>query len=479
MIELTMVGSKKTITRFAPSPTGDLHIGGLRTALYSYALAKQNSGKFILRIEDTDQKRYVKDSEKRIMDDLKDYGLTWDEGPIFQSQRNDIYKKYIQQLIDKDLVYYCFCTKDRLEEVRQSQRKNHQQPKYDKHCLSLSKDQIEENLKSKTPYTIRLNVPQGKIISFNDIIRGQVKFNTDQIDDQILIKTDGVPTYHFAAIVDDHLMEVTHIFRGEEWLSSTPKHILLYQNFNWEVPQFGHLSVFLAEGGEKGKMSKRQGATQARQFLEEGYLPEAILNFLMLLGWNPGTEQEYFSLQDFVKEFNVTKLNKKSVVFDRKKLSYFNGYYIRQKNDQQLFKVLRPFVSKKIDNQVLKKLLPLLKKRILVLKEADELLAFLYQDKDYSSDLFIQKKIDLELAKEILPAIKDLFNQSKDWTFDKLQPALLDLIKKNNWHVGNFFMVLRIAVCASPFTLPIVELLPVLGKEATLKKIDIAFSKLK
>ena len=473
-----MTDPKKIKTRFAPSPTGDLHIGGLRTALYSYALAKQNKGQFILRIEDTDQKRYVKDAEKRIVEDLENYGLSWDQGPFFQSQRQDIYQKHIQELIDKGLVYYCFCTKERLEELRQSQRQKHQQPKYDKHCLSLSKEEIADNLKNKVPYVIRFNITPGQKISFTDLIRGPIEFNSDQLDDQVLIKTDGTPTYHFAAVVDDHLMEITHIFRGEEWLSSTPKHILLYQAFDWPIPQFGHLSVFLAEGGQKGKMSKRQGATQARQFIEEGYLPEAVLNFLMLLGWNPGTEKEYFTLQEFVKEFDTNKLNKKSVVFDRKKLAYFNGHYLRQKDNQQLFKSLRPFLSSKINDSTLKDLIPLLKERILTLKDADPLVDFLYQDKEYSQQLFLDKKLDLKITKEMLLAIKDLFQENKDWTFDQLQPALLALLKEKDWHTGNFFMALRIAICASPFTLPIVELLPILGKEESLKKIDLALSKL-
>jgi len=477
MIKLAMIDTKNVRTRFAPSPTGELHIGGIRTALYSYALARQNGGQFILRIEDTDQKRYVSESENRIMADLKAYGITWDEGPFFQTQRLDIYQKYIKELLDKGLAYYCFCTKERLEQVRESQKTNHQQPKYDKHCLSLTKEEIQKNLDQKIPYTIRLNIPANKTLSFTDIIRGLIKFNTNEIDDQVLIKNDGIPTYHFASIIDDHLMDITHIFRGEEWLSSTPKHILLYQYFGWEMPAIGHLSVFLAEGEQKGKMSKRQGSTQARQFLEEGYLPEATLNFLMLLGWNPGDEREFFTLDEFVKAFDVNKLNKKSVVFDRTKLAYFNGYYLRQKTNQELFDLLKPFIPRS-DTQTLNNLIPLLKERISTLKSATEMTNFIFEDVNYSSDLFIQKKIELSLAKEILISIKDLLNSLESFEFTVLQTKLLELIKTNNWNTGQFFMVLRIAICGSPFTLPIVEVLPILGKEKTLKKIDISLNKL-
>jgi len=253
MLKLAMIDTKIVRTRFAPSPTGELHIGGIRTALYDYALAHQNGGQFILRIEDTDQTRYVSGAEDRIMADLKDFGLNWDEGPFFQSKRLDIYQKYIKELINKGLAYYCFCTKDRLENLRQSQKDNHQQPKYDKHCLSLTKEEIQKNLDQKIPYVIRLNVPANQTVSFTDLIRGPISFNTNEVDDQVLIKTDGIPTYHFAAVVDDHLMNITHVFRGEEWLSSTPKHVLLYQYFGWDMPLIGHLSVFLAEGGQKGK----------------------------------------------------------------------------------------------------------------------------------------------------------------------------------------------------------------------------------
>lgn len=473
MVKSAMTDNKIIRTRFAPSPTGELHIGGIRTALYCYALAHQAGGQFILRIEDTDQKRYVLDSEKRIMEDLKAFDLNWDEGPIFQTERLEIYKKYIQELIDKGHAYYCFCTPDRLEKIREFQKANHQQPKYDKHCLNLSKEEIQKNLDNKIPYTIRLNIPINKTVSFTDLIRGPIKFNTNEIDDQVLIKTDGIPTYHFAAMVDDHLMNITHVFRGEEWLSSTPKHILLYQYFGWEMPQIGHLSVFLAEGGQKGKMSKRQGSTQARQFLAEGYLPEAILNFLMLLGWNPGTDQEFFTLDEFVKVFDITKLNKKAVVFDRTKLAYFNGYYLRQKSDEQLFALFKKFLSKASDDQI-KVLVPVLKERIVKLSDLPLQTKFLFEDVDYDKEILLKKGTDPKLAIDMLQKAKELINKD----FFNLSERILELIKNNNWNVGEFFMVFRVAICGTAFTPPVVECLPALGQEKTLQKINIAILKL-
>lgn len=463
-------------TRFAPSPTGELHIGGIRTALYDYALAHQKGGSFILRIEDTDQKRYVKDSEQRIMEDLKTYGLNWDEGPYFQTQRLDLYQKYIQELLDKGFAYYCFCTPERLEEMRSIQKAQKQISKYDKHCLSLSKEEIEQKLSQKIPYTVRLNVPKNQTVIFNDMIRGKIKFNTNEVDDQVLIKSDGIPTYHFAAVVDDHLMNITHIFRGDEWLTSTPKHILLYQFFGWEPPQIGHLSIFLAEDG-KGKMSKRQGSTQARQFLEEGYLPEAILNFLMLLGWNPGTDQELFTLEEFIQAFDTTKLNKKPVVFDRKKLDYFNGVYIRKKTDQELVSYFKKFLPKATDEQI-NILIPVLKERINKFSDLVDQTKFLFEDVDYEKDLLLKKGTNPQLALDMLNKIKNLLSTLETFDFITLQTNLMDLIKTNNWNVGEFFMVLRVAICGVAFTPPVVECLPALGKEATIKKIDFAISKL-
>jgi glutamyl-tRNA synthetase len=480
-----MFENKTVRTRMAPSPTGEYHIGHIRTLLYNYAFAKKNNGQFIIRIEDTDQKRFVSGAQERILQVIKDYGLSWDEGPdiggpfgpYVQTQRLEIYKKYIQELLDKDLAYYCFCSADRLEKMREIQKINKQIPKYDRCCLKLTKEQIEENLKNNVPYVIRLKVPTNENIIFKDIIRGSIKINTNEIDDQVLVKSDGIPTYHFAAVVDDHLMEITHIIRGDEWISSAPKQILLYRYFGWEVPNYAHLPVFLDPSG-KGKMSKRKGTVSARSFLDEGYLPEALINFLMLLGWNPGDNREFFSLDEFVKEFSLEHLHKKQPIFDRKKLDYFNGYYIRQKTNEELAVLFKKFLPDADDNTI-NQLIPILKERIVKLKDLVDQTKFLFEDVNYEKDLLLQGNITSDQANEFLNKTKDLLNNLQTFDFENLQNKIMDLIKSNNWNTGQFFMVFRVAICGVSFTPPIVECLPILGKEKTIHKIDIALDKLR
>lgn len=467
-------------TRMAPSPTGDIHIGSLRTALYAYAFAKKNNGKFILRIEDTDQKRLVEGSADRALKIFKDFGLVYDEGPdvggdygpYIQTERLDIYQKYIKELLDKNLAYYCFCTEERLTEMRKIQKAAKKVPKYDRHCLNLSPAEIQENLKKGIPYVIRMKIPDNETIVFNDLIRGQIKFNTNDIDDQVLIKSNGIPTYHFAVVVDDHLMKISHVIRAEEWISSTPKHILLYRFFGWEVPQIAHLTVLL-DPTHSGKMSKRHGSVFAQQFLDDGYLPDAILNFLMLLGWNPGTDQELFTLDEFIKEFSVEHLHKKAAIFDRKKLDYFNGLYIRQKSNEELFPYFRKFLPVASDEQI-KILIPVLKDRLIKFSDLPDLTKFIFEDINYDKELLLKKGTSPELAIEMLTKTKELLSD-----FTNLVSRIQNLVSTNAWNTGEFFMVFRVAICGSAFTPPVVECLPALGKEGTLRKIDIALQKLK
>lgn len=466
-------------TRIAPSPTGEYHIGHLRTCLYDYALARKNDGQFVIRIEDTDQKRLVSGAQDRILKDIKDYGMTWDEGPdiggpygpYVQTQRLDIYQKYIKELLDKGLAYYCFCTEERLTKMREIQKAAHQIPKYDRHCLNLSPSEVEEKIKQGLPYVIRLKVPDNQIVTFTDAIRGPIKINTKDIDDQVLVKSDGIPTYHFAVVVDDHLMKISHIFRGEEWITSTPKQILLYQAFSWEVPVFAHLTVLMDPSGH-GKMSKRKGSVSARSFLDDGYLPEALLNFLMLLGWNPGTDKELFTLDEFVKEFSLEHLHKKSPIFDRKKLDYFNGIYIRQKSDEELFPYFQKFLPQASDEQI-KILIPVLKERLVKFADLPTAVKFLFEDVDYDKELLLKKGTNPELAIEMLTKVKELLSD-----FSDLVSRIQNLVSTNSWNVGEFFMVFRVAICGTAFTPPVVDCLPALGQEGTLRKIDLALQKL-
>ncbi len=431
------------VTRYAPSPTGEIHIGALRTLLYNYAFAKHNNGKFILRIEDTDRKRYVPGAQDRILADIKAYGLSWDEGPFVQTERLEIYQEHIQKLLDKGYAYYCFCSANRLKELK---------TKYDRHCLNLSQEEVEQKIKNKEPFVIRLKMPDNEIITFKDAIRGDISFNTKDLDDQVLIKSDGIPTYHFAVVVDDHLMNVSHVLRGDEWISSTPKQILLYRYLDWKPPIFAHLTALL-DPTHKGKMSKRSGSVFARQFLDDGYLPEAVLNYLMLLGWNPGTDQEIFSLKEFIKIFSLEHLHKSQPVFDPIKLKYFNGLYIRQKSDEELSRLLPDYDSRFI---------PLIKSRIETLKDANELLEFTKKDIQPPKEL-----IDLEKLKEIKTIL-----ENTDFTFDALQEKFLSLIKEKNYKTGDFFMTLRIAICGKKITPPVVESMIILGREVCIRKIE-------
>ncbi|MBP7653012.1 glutamate--tRNA ligase [Candidatus Dependentiae bacterium] len=327
---------KNCRVRFAPSPTGYLHIGGARTALFNWLIARNNCGTFILRIEDTDRERFVEGSVEQIIDSLKWLGINWDEGPdcagkfgpYIQSQRLEIYKKYAFKLIEQNSAYYCFCSADRLEKMREDQKNKGESTHYDRCCRNLSPTQIEENLKNNLPYVIRMKVPITGNISFTDIIREEVVIPFENVDDQVLLKSDGFPTYHLANVIDDHLMEITHVIRGEEWLMSTPKHLLLYNYFNWEPPDFAHLPLLL--NPDRSKLSKRQNDVSVSDYKNKGFLSEAVVNFIALLGWNPGDDKEIFSIDELVKLFDINKCGKSGSVFDIAKLRWMNGLYIRE-----------------------------------------------------------------------------------------------------------------------------------------------------
>lgn len=480
-----MADAKVIRTRMAPSPTGDIHIGTLRTGLYAYALAKQNKGQFILRIEDTDQKRLVPGAAERTLQTFKEYGLIYDEGPdvggpfgpYVQTERLAIYQKYIQELLAKKLAYYCFCTPKRLDEMRTLQKAAKKIPKYDRHCLALTPDEINQKIKNHQEYVIRLKIPDNETIVFNDLIHGEIKFNTNDLDDQVLIKSNGIPTYHFAVVVDDHLMKISHIIRSDEWISSTPKHIILYRYFGWEVPLIAHLTVLL-DPTHPGKMSKRYGSVFAQQFIDQGYLPEAMLNFLMLLGWNPGTDRELFTLEEFVSEFSIGHLHKKAAIFDRKKLDYFNGLYLRKKNNKDLFPYFKKFLPKAND-ETISALIPVLKERIVKLSDLTEQTKFLFEDVQYDPDLLLQKGVTKDIAFTMLTEVRNLLSQVEPFEISPIQETLMNLIKTNNWNTGQFFMVFRVAICGVIFTPPVIDCLPILGKKDTLRKIDISLAKLK
>ncbi|MFA6528678.1 MAG: glutamate--tRNA ligase [Candidatus Gracilibacteria bacterium] len=490
-------------TRFAPSPTGFLHIGSLRTALYSYLFAKQNKGKFILRIEDTDQKRYVEGATESLIHTLSWFGLDYDEGPelidgkiiekgengpYFQSARTAIYKKYAEELLEKGHAYRCFCTAERLEQMRTDQTAKKLAPMYDRACLYLSPEEIEKKMKNGEKYVIRQKMSYEQKITFEDTIRGHMEFDSKNIDDQVLIKSDGFPTYHLANVVDDHLMGVTHVIRGEEWLPSTPKHIALYQALGWQHPIFAHLPLLL--NPDKTKLSKRQGDVAAEDYIKKGYLKEAIINFIALLGWNPGTTEEFFTLRDLIEKFSIERVQKAGAVFNLEKLNWLNAHYIRQKSPEELAKLITPTLpdwfekSPYKNNKYLLKTIKIIQTRLETLAQASELLKFFFvPEVEFNHDLLLNEKmkVDAPTAKlvleESLRALKALPENDFE-TEEKIKTSLMEVIQKLNLKNGQVLWPLRVALTGEQYSPGAFEVISGLGKEISLKRIQTYIDKL-
>lgn len=471
-------------TRMAPSPTGEMHVGSLATLLKNYAYAKKHGGQFILRIEDTDKEREVAGGVQAIQDIIRRYGLDWDEGPgkdglygpYIQSERLAIYQQQVQTLIDKGEAYYCFCSKERLAEVKEKQMAAKQAPRYDRHCRQLSAEEAAAKVAAGESYVIRLKVPENQEITFTDLLRGEIAFNSNLIDDQVLLKSDGYPTYHLAVVIDDHLMKITHIMRGEEWISSTPKHVLLYQAFGWPKPVFAHIPVFLNPDG-KGKMSKRKGMVSAASFLDRGYLPEAMLNFFMILGWAKKDQEEVISLKEYIQEFEPSDLSSNSVAFDLVKLNWLNGVYIRKLSLEELAKRIEPFVAAEFPKQKLAAVLPLIHERLVTLADFNELTKFFYLPISYPVELLL-KKADQALVKTQLQAVLAAFANLPAWNTAELEQSIRFLQEKNDWHRGQFFMMLRIAATGEKATPPLFETMEVLGRELLLARLKQALDQL-
>lgn len=455
-------------TRIAPSPTGqDLHIGNLQTALFNWTWSRKNKGHFIVRIEDTDQTRLIEGSEDKILETLKNYGLDNDEGPnadgkygpYRQSGRLDIYKKYADELIQKKAAYYCTCSKERLEEVRKKQLAEKQVPRYDRHCRKLE----ARNSKLETgQYVVRLKVPDNQEIVFDDVIRGEIKFDSNDIDDQVLLKSDGYPTYHLAVVVDDHLMKITHVIRGEEWISSTPKHVLLYEAFDWELPEFCHTS--LLRNADKSKLSKRKNPVWAGWYLEQGYLPEAILNYLALLGWSHPKELEKFSLEEFVKVFDLKDLAAVGPVFDTVKLEWLNGEYIRGMKNEDLRFMIYEFYDKKYPEDLVGKTVPLIQERIKKLSDYLPLCDFFFKPPS-------TWQVDVRQKKGLLEKIYAELNQIGNWKAEMIGERMQHLAEKERVKNSEFFMILRVAMTGQKVSPPLNESMEILGKKECLKRI--------
>ena len=490
-----LIMNKKIRVRYAPSPTGYQHIGGLRTALFNYLFAKATDGEFILRIEDTDQSRYFDGALQDIFDTFSWLGISYDEGPnkdgkhspYFQSKRLDIYKKYAEELVQKGWAYYCYCDSERLSEMKKHQEDNKLQQGYDRHCRDLTVNQITA-IKEKNPNpVIRFKAPlDGKTV-FEDKILGTIEVENNTLQDFVLLKSDGYPTYHLANIVDDHLMEITHVLRAQEWIPSTPNHVLLYKAFGWEHPQFCHLPMVMGEDGQK--LSKRHGATQVMEFRKNGYLPEAIINFISLLGWSYNDTDEIFSLSELSKVFNIDRINKSPAVFNYAKLKWFNGIYIRKKTIEELFELVLPyFKERKLisdtptekETSYLKKLIPLLQERLELLTDAPEIVDFMFGElPEYKVwDAIIPKKVEPDIVVKILIDAKSILTNLGNKPEEELQHELYQLSEKFGVKAGAVFMPIRIALTGTNKSPELFPGMRVLGIELVKKRIDEAIDRL-
>ncbi|MFA5155215.1 MAG: glutamate--tRNA ligase [Patescibacteria group bacterium] len=444
--------------RFAPSPTGFLHIGNLRSALFGYLLAKSWGGRFVLRIEDTDQKREVGGAVQSLLDILGWVGIRFDEGPAqggdygpyIQTERLEIYKKYCDELLARGQAYRCFCTAERLAAMRADQEANKQAPRYDRLCRGLSETETTAKIAAGEKFVIRQKMPLQGEIAVRDELRGEIKFRAADLDDQVLIKSDGIPTYQFANIVDDHLMEISHVTRGDEWLPSFPKNILLYQSFGWTPPKFIHLPLLLNPSG--GKLSKRQGDVFVEDYRIKGYLPEAIINFCALLGWHPKSDQEIWSLAELEKGFSLEGLGASPAVFDPAKLDYYNSYYIRRKPLNELADLCAPYLAEAgrpaISREQLEKFVGLSQDRLKKLSDITELTGFLFQLPDYEPETLRWKNLTLA---ESLMKLKEIATEMKKiptdrWTKADLEPTMLAWIKEREGKNGDYLWPLRVAL---------------------------------
>ena len=467
-------------TRFAPSPTGYLHIGGLRTALYAYLFAKKNDGKFILRIEDTDMGRYVDGAVEIIYRTLRDCGLDYDEGPdvggdygpYVQSERKEIYLKYARRLVEQGDAYYCFCTKERLEEMHAQGA-----TKYDKHCLHLSKEEVERRIAAGEPYVIRQNIPEEGSSTYHDMVFGDITVENKELEDNILIKSDGMPTYNFANVIDDHLMKINYVIRGVEYLSSTPKYNLLYRAFGWEIPNYMHLQPIMRDA--QHKLSKRHGDASYEDFIKKGYLKEAVMNYIALLGWSPKNDREKFSLDEMVETFSVEGLSKSASIFDEAKMRWLNSCYIKDLTPDEFYEKALPFMEKVeyLKGYDLKFLATLLQNRCETLADVEKLTEFLPAFDGYDTELFVNAKwkTDRELAKKMIPDLIELVEND----FGGLHDALVAYAEKSGYKKGQVLWVFRIAITGAQNTPGgATEMAELLGKDKVVARLKESLKKL-
>lgn len=466
--------------RYAPSPTGFLHIGGLRTALYNYLFAKHHGGKFILRVEDTDRARFVEGAVEDFIHMLNWAGIEIDEGPgqegpygpYYQSQRLDLYSQHAQQLVNEGKAYHCFCTSERLDQMRKFQEKSKMPPKYDRTCLRLPPEEIKKNIDNQVPYVLRMKVPDDTTVRFTDLIRGEVEFTSFNIDDQVLVKSDGYPTYHLANVVDDHYMKITHVIRGEEWVSSTPKHILLYQYFKWDIPQFAHLPLLL--NADRSKMSKRQGDVEARAYPPKGYLKEAVVNFIALLGWNPGDEREIFIMEELIREFSIERIHKAGAIFNLEKLNWINTQHIRRKSNEEIYHMLKSDLEKAgysdFPKQYVMNAIGLMKERINFIHELLSFSSYFFQDPETYDAEGIKKRMT-PAAKDFLNEIADRLETLNPFHHDEIEKVYRSFAEEKKIKASELIHPTRLAISGMTLGPGLFDLLAVLGKETVLRRL--------
>lgn len=468
-------------TRFAPSPTGFMHLGNLRSALYTYLYAKKHGGRFILRIEDTDQARYVEGAVEVIYNTLRSIGMQWDEGPdiggdygpYVQSERKDMYLPYAKQLVEAGKAYYCFCTKEELDERRAEAEKNGGVWKYDKHCLHMPKEEVERRLAAGEPYVIRQNVPESGEASFDDVLYGHIAVDCSELDDMILIKADGMPTYNFANVIDDHTMAISHVMRGNEYLASTPKYNLLYEAFGWEKPVYIHMTPIMRDA--QHKLSKRDGDAYFEDYLNKGYLKEAIVNYVALLGWNPGDEREFFTLKELESAFDVDGMSKSPAIFDPVKLTWMNAEYVRRLSPQDFTAHAMPYYEKAgvaaMDKEVLRRIL---QPRVEVFTQIPEMVDFLTAIPAYDAALFTNKKskTNPEVAAHVLYLAIAALDALPDWTESAIHDTLLGVAAEQGLKNGTMLWPVRIALAGKTVTPGgAIEIAVLLGREESMKRL--------
>lgn len=469
--------------RFAPSPTGFLHVGGLRTALYNYLFAKHNNGKIILRIEDTDRTRFVEGATEKLINSMKWAGVDFDEsienegefGPYIQSERNDIYKKHINLLLENDKAYIAFDTPEEIEKMRELQKAQKLTPKYDrikgKNQYTLDKPAFDKLMSEQRPYVIRLKVPENQNVKFKDLIRGEINVNTNEIDDQVLVKSDGYPTYHLANVVDDHLMKISHVIRGEEWLPSTPKHVLLYQAFGWDVPEFAHLPLLL--NNNKQKLSKRHGDVAVEDFRAKGYIRDAFVNFIALLGWNPTGDREIYTMDELIELFDISRVNKAGAVFDLNKLNWMNQQYMQNADFDELADFILPALEEKgfenIDKNYLKNVIKVLTERIELITELPDYAPYFFTE-DYEIDNEYHNKIWKDETGKYAEDLLKALDKIEEWNHDNIKNEVKSYCKEAGIKMGLIMNPLRLMLTGRNYGVGMFDVMELIGKEKSISR---------